>query len=168
MARVSLMPPSCTAPPPAPASRRKTLGRPAGGDARAAYSAPACAGSGTPGGVTPVTWTTGSSPGSGRAIAPAPALGREHHAPPVLVPFPVARAVGDRRFDQGVRVGVLPAPRGELAVEDLDRPPSGHTLTIGANRLNSTLAGPGRFPGFFEVIPAEYLPGHGGAPSSAA
>src|SRR5215469_16608885 len=67
-------------------------------------------------------------------------LDLEHHAPPVLVPFPVGRAVGQRRLDQGAAVGVLPSPCGELAVENLDRPPCGHTPTIGANAAKSTLA----------------------------
>ena len=56
----------------------------------------------------------------------------EDDAPSVLVPFPAGRPGRYRRLGQHGRVSILPLPGAKLAMEYLDRPPVGHTPTIGA------------------------------------
>ena len=52
-------------------------------------------------------------------------------APPGGVPVPERRPVRDRGLDEGVVVRPAPCRRRLLAVEDLDREPLGHALTLG-------------------------------------
>ena len=47
------------------------------------------------------------------------------------VPRPRIHAVGERCLDQGVVVGPAPPRRRELTVDDLDREPFGHAVTVG-------------------------------------
>ena len=50
----------------------------------------------------------------------------KHHAPAVRMPRPVDGAIGQRGFDQCIVVLLLPQESGQLAVQDLDRPPFSH------------------------------------------
>ena len=50
----------------------------------------------------------------------------EDDTPPVRMPRPVADPVGQRRLDEGRVMLFLPPEGGNLAVQDLDRPPLGH------------------------------------------